>query len=487
MNLTYWSRVALMTGLALFGTRAYGHSFGEVYVLPLPFERYAWGAAAALIVSFVLAALFLRAPGREARPHPSPRLWQLPAPLIGGLRAMTLLLLGLAIVSGLAGTPNPYANFNMTLFWVVFMLGSAYATVLVGDLFALINPWRTLAEGVAQLWPRLQTGFIRYPGRLGVWPAAMLWVGLVWVELFGHIGPRSLSLMLMAYTGLTLGACVLFGIERWFRHGELFSVWLNLLARLAPVAFQHEQGGAPSRTFSWRWPFAGALSPQDRPHGRVMLIMALLATTAFDGLYDTEIWHRLYWLWLYPEWLSHWLGHNPLEAFPTLRRLYGLWNSAWLWLMPALYLLAYALAAFLSAQLASQLGGTREVMRRFAPSLLPIVLVYHASHYYTLLQVQGPKIFPLLSDPLGRGHNWLGTATWFKHVNAPDVYRIWDVQLALILAGHIVSVALAHTVAVRLLADRRQAVISQLPMLVLMVAFTVGGLWILSQPFQAGR
>lgn len=150
-----------------------------------------------------------------------------------------------------------------------------------------------------------------------------------------------------------------------------------------------------------------------------------------------------------------------------------------------LYLAAYALASFATARLAPALGGTAAVMRRFAPSLLPIVLVYHASHYYTLLQVQGPKIVPLLSDPFGWNTNWLGTAQWFMRVNAPDVYRIWDVQLALILGGHIVSVALAHRIAVGRLPDRRGAVVSQLPMLALMVAFTVGGLWILAQPFQS--
>jgi len=55
------------------------------------------------------------------------------------------------------------------------------------------------------------------------------------------------------------------------------------------------------------------------------------------------------------------------------------------------------------------------------------------------------------------------------------------------LVGHVVSVYLAHLRALELFPRARQAVWSQLPMLVLMVAFTTAGLWILSLPIAAGQ
>lgn len=58
-------------------------------------------------------------------------------------------------------------------------------------------------------------------------------------------------------------------------------------------------------------------------------------------------------------------------------------------------------------------------------------------------------------------------------------------QVFFILAGHVSSVLLAHRVARRVFAARRDAVLSQLPMLLLMVGFTVFGLWILSQPLTS--
>jgi hypothetical protein len=479
-----WSCVLVAVALA---PAAQAHSFGEVYYLPLPFERYAWAAAAALVVSFVIVALFAsgRAPRTSAAATGSIRT--LPATLVMVLQAITVTLLLLSIATGWLGTRNPYANFNMTLFWVVFVLGYAYLTLLIGDLYTLISPWRTLAELVGRAWPAYARGFARYPAWLGVWPAVVMYLAFIWVELFGHSAPRSLATVLAAYTVLNLVAAGVFGTRDWFRHGEFFAVLFGLIARMSPVAFAHEAGGLPSRQFRLRWPFAGVLQAAVLPAGTLMFILAMLAATAFDGLHETEIWHSMYWLWLYPEFLVRWVGDNPFQAFPELRRWYGVWQSVWLFAAPWLYLLVYGLAVWLMARLTGGAYRVRDLAVRFAPSLLPIVLVYHVTHYYTLLQVQGPKILALASDPFGWGHDWFGTAGWLARTREVDVYFVWNAQVFLILLGHVISVYLAHVQALRMFPGRRTAGLSQLPMLALMVGFTVFGLWILSQPFQGGR
>lgn len=58
----------------------------------------------------------------------------------------------------------------------------------------------------------------------------------------------------------------------------------------------------------------------------------------------------------------------------------------------------------------------------------------------------------------------------------------WYSQIALIVAGHVVAVYLAHATALRLFESYRRALWSQVPMLVLMVLYTVSSLWLLSQP-----
>ena len=72
-----------------------------------------------------------------------------------------------------------------------------------------------------------------------------------------------------------------------------------------------------------------------------------------------------------------------------------------------------------------------------------------------------------------------------SHKRAPRV--VWHTQVAAIVVGHIVSVYIAHLQALALFPDRRTAVISQLPVLLLMVLFTAVGLWILSLPLNSGE
>lgn len=124
----------------------------------------------------------------------------------------------------------------------------------------------------------------------------------------------------------------------------------------------------------------------------------------------------------------------------------------------------------------------RELAFRFTLTLIPIAFVYHVTHYFTLLLAQGGQIVRLISDPLGLGWNFFGTAQWAIRPVMIDMGALWHTQVGLILAGHVVSVWVAHFQTLAVFGSSRHAAISQLPMLVLMMCFTVFGLWILSLP-----
>ena len=71
---------------------------------------------------------------------------------------LSIVLLMLCILTGLVGTQNLYANFNMTFFWIVFVLGVPYLTALIGDFYAAVNPWKAIVEGLESLTGRAFDG-----------------------------------------------------------------------------------------------------------------------------------------------------------------------------------------------------------------------------------------------------------------------------------------------------------------------------------------
>ncbi len=466
---------------------ASAHTFAQVYTLPVPFWLYAWTAAAVLIVSFVIAGLFLTGqPSADGRkPEPAGYPHRIPPRLLRTLQALSLGGLLLSMLTGFLGTRQVLLNFNMTFFWIVFVLGFTYFTALAGNLYALLNPWRVITDGLSQVLPAYGRGRFRYPAAAGYAPALLLYAGFIWLELFGRMTPFSLSSWLAAYTGLNLLAVALVGTEAWFRYGEFFSVILRLVARLAPIDFEQLPSGATGR-FRLRLPLSGLLGrPADR-RSLVVFVLFMLSATAFDGLHEARPWVALYWNTLYQDVFSIWLGENPFVAFPALRNGYRWWQTLWLLASPLVYLAAY----LGTIEAVRRLTGCRfdrwTLAHRFLHSLLPIVLVYNVTHYYTLIQTQGIRIIALVSDPFGLGWNLFGTAEWLRGAIVPDTTVVWHLQVALLLAGHVASVVVAHLEALRIFPDRRTATLSQLPMLALMVTFTVFGLWILSLPLDTG-
>ena len=460
-------------------TAGLAHSFGQVYTPPIPFWMYAWGASGALLISFLLFGAFLREP--VATPATRQRIIPLPARsllLLSIGRLLSVLILILCIATGLIGEPSPYGNFNMTFIWIVFALGGLYLAALIGDFYAGLNPWRVVADSIGRFWPAYKGGWLDYPAAWGYWPALLLYMGFIWVELFAHNTPASLARLLLGYSALNLLGAGLFGLRNWFTYGEFFSVMFRLVGSLAPLQWRREKGQAQLLI---QPPFMAATQPADRV-SLLLFILFMLSSTAFDGLKETLLWQRLFWVELYHAGLKDYAGINPLAAVPQMREWARWWHSAWLLLSPWLYFLIYALFIALSKALAGSSRPWRQLMLDFATSLLPIALVYHVTHYYTLIQAQGVKIVQLASDPFGWGWNLFGTADWLQRSIVPDPDVVWHVQVVLIVVGHIVSVYLAHRVALRVFPSHRQALLSQIPMLLLMLAFTAAGLWILSLP-----
>jgi hypothetical protein len=482
-------RAALLAGLLalLASGQAGAHSFGQIYNLPVPFWMYAYGAAAALALSFVVVAWSVTAaathrPSREI--DLSEAAWVRTLRrirLIQGLKTASVFALLLCIAAGLFGTPNPYGNFSMTFFWIVFMLGFAYLTTLLGDLYATINPWRVLADGLERVWKGFSKGRFNYPARLAWWPALAFYMAFIWIELFAHTRPFSLAVILLVYTGVNLLGVWLVSQRDWFRYCEFLSVFFRLIAKMAPLEYA---AGRRDRLLL-RAPFLGTLKDPAEHLSLLVFVLFMLSSTAFDGLRQTVPWVNLFWGDLYQA-LKPYVGSHPAQAYPILRPIYLAYQTVSLLLSPFLYLAIYLIFVWLAKVFARSARPLRELALQFGFSLLPIALVYNITHYYTLIQTQGVRILSLVSDPFGIGWNLFGTARWLRAPIIPDASTVWHTQVALIVLGHIASVYLAHVQALRIFPTQRQATLSQLPMLALMMVFTTAGLWILSQPIKTG-
>ena len=115
----------------------------------------------------------------------------------------------------------------------------------------------------------------------------------------------------------------------------------------------------------------------------------------------------------------------------------------------------------------------------FAHSIVPIVAGYIFAHYLTYLVEVGQQTLIQASDPLSNGSNWFGTAGW--SVNYAISYHPTALATTKVLAvvlGHVVGVIAAHDRALTVLPEKHR-ITGQLPLLVAMVAFTVGGLYLL--------
>ncbi len=513
--------------------RALAHGFGERFTLPVPLWLYLYGAAAAVVVSFVLVGMFVGESSRGDR-YRRYNLLELSwvrglvesRMVFVGLRLLSVLLFLLVLAAGLFGEQTPSLNFAPTFVWVTWWVGLGYLTAFVGNIWPLVNPWKILfkaADGLARR-AGLSGGLeVRepYPRRWGVWPALLFYFAFVWVELVyeGSATPRNIAFLTLVYSLVTWTGMAWFGKEVWLRQGEVFSVFFDILARFAPTEVRvadlrecEECSGpcdyylerprskkARKRQFEvpnveadcvncyecFRWaepqhrelnvrPWAVGLSRREPiTLDRLAFIVFMLASVTMDGLMATPLWGRVQAIF-FPEAAVFGRPENPAAHL--------LVQTLALMALPALFLGVY----YGFSLLIRVFGGVREhitvVAAAFVYSLVPIALAYQVAHYYTLLLIQGQNIVPLLFDPFGWGWNLFGTAAYRTTVGVVGARFVWYSQVALIVIGRAVAVYLAHVIALRMLGNSKRAVRSQYPMLVLMVLYTVSSLWVLAQP-----
>ena len=465
-------RLASLPALAAASTPACAHGFGQRYELPLPLGLYLFGAAAVVALSFVVFALFIRRPAAAHGRAPS-AVWALPlSPIVShpalvlALRLAVLALFAVAVLAGLFGDQSPYRNIVPTLVWIVWWVGLAFISAFVGDVWALVNPWRTVFDGAQWLarllgWDGVLGPYLTYPRALGVWPACLLLLAFVWTELVDPdaASPAHIAALAIAYSAFTWAGMIAFGRDTWLRNGEVFSLVFATFSRFAPIAMSSDR--LVLRGFG-----TGLLEEPRVSTSMMAFVLLLLASVLYDGLIGTGEWALVE--SAVRERLPY-VGHMAV----TTAGLVAFW---------LLFLGAYLGICAVTSLVAGGRPAPAEVARSFALTLVPIAIGYHVAHYLVFLLVQGQYIIPLLSDPFGRGWNLFGTAGYRVDIALAGARFAWYAALAAIVAGHVFAVYLAHMRAIAVFESPRIALASQVPLTALMVLYTFVGLSITAEP-----
>ena len=451
------------------------HGFGQRFDLSVPLYLYLFAAGGVVFLSFVLVVLFagdttsagaIAYPRREAR-------WLLPLArspwprVAGGVIGVAGLMT--VIVAGFFGSPNGFANPAEYVVWIFFWAVTVILSGLVGNLWNLLNPWTAIYDAVARfvpLRPRL-----RLPAEVGVWPAILAYFAFACLELTSGISnrPPVVAEAAVAYTAVTLAGMFIFGRDAWLEHCEAFTVLFGIIARFGPVEAERDHAGQVTAVYLRPWG-VGLLQLGPGGWDRVVFIILMLSTLAFDGILSTPAWQDFN-LALEPLWL-------PMGAlgFVFVRTLGLVLLTVTFWLVFVAFMEA---VVFLGRRTVDM----RATVTAFALTLVPIALVYNFAHNYSYVMVTSQYFIPLLNDPLGKGWHLLPALAGYRPSFAlAQASTVWYAQIVLIVVGHVVAVYLSHLRAGERFRTAQRALLSQYPMLLLMVMYTMTSLWILAQP-----
>ena len=471
MNLPRRLLAPLLCGLGAvalaYPASALAHGIVGRADLPIPVWLFSWAATVVLVVSFVaLSALWTRPQLQSEQRRP---LLRIPALLAWLVNLLGVAVFALVVYSGFAGSQVWSVNFSVTFIYVIFWVGVPIASVLFGDVFAALSPWRTCARAIRFLGRRLaprafERPPLRYPVRLGQWPAVAWLIGFAWLELVyvDRDSPSTLAALSLGYFLVMLAGMVLFGVEDWAGQADGFGAYFGLLSRMSALCTDER------RVLYLRRPLSGLTGMPVRP-GTVALVCAVIGTTTFDGFSNDILWRKLE-----PQLQSFFadLGFHQTVAIELA-------YTTGLVLCVALIYGVYELG-IRGVRSVSRRYGQAELSDRFVHTLVPIGFAYVLAHYFSLLIWQGQAITSLASDPLGNGANVFGTSSYQIDYTIISYAAIWYVQVAALVVGHVGGLTLAHDRALSMYRGTQEAVRSQYWMLTVMVAFTSFGLWLLS-------
>lgn len=425
-------------------------------------------AASFVVLLFVSRQILERLAAARARIGGVPKALRLPLSLV------SFGVLAVLVAAGFSGSRDPLSNPLPLTVWTLVWVGLTLVQGLFGNLWRWIDPWYGPWRIVSALLGGKAPLPLRLPTWLGLWPAVLLFLALAWFELIypAPDDPERLAWAVGVYWLASFVMMLAFGHEEWGRRGEFLTVFFGMVSRFG--IFERASAERPDSRLSLCLPGAKLANTPALPLSGTLFLLFALASVSFDGLSKTFFYFSLN-------------GLNPLE-YPGRSALTGI-NSVGLTIACALLAAVFFGCVLLGERLADSLQSFVTAAGTYVWSIVPIALAYHFSHYLTALMVNGQYALVALSDPFALGWDLFGTAhmpvSAAIAAGSDAAWAVWNAQAAAIVAGHVLAVLAAHLLAFRLHEMPRAAALSQLPLTLLMVAYTVFGLWLLSTPTAA--
>ena len=427
----------------------------------------------------------------------------------------------LIIYAGFYGNQHPGKNIAPTLTWNLWWIGLIFLILFFGKLWCYACPW----DAVTNFMTRLSVFKVKKNTiNLGwKWPkyfkniylAMIFFILLTWLELGYHVtmSPEATAALGLIMLSMVFLPGLLFEKKAFCQYGCLIGRISGLYAMFSPVEVRSRDKGickscktvdcymgndkgyaCPTNqnlkkmdvnTYCTMCAECFRTCPSDnvafnvRPFGKDLLktksfrkdesylSIILFSLTAFHGLTMTPVWK------IFVQKLQAYFGSGEITAF-----------SVGMTICVLIPFILYGLFIYFSKLTANEKGqGFWDLFIKFAYGLLPIALFYHIAHNVEHFFMEGQKLVVLISDPFGYGWDLFGTAG-MQLSPILSLQSVWYIQVILIIIGHVFGIIITHKHSYQIFESRSAAIKSQIPMIILMILFSVLSLWLVAQPME---
>ena len=406
-------------------TASLNHGVVNVGDLPIPFDMVLNSSALVVLITFV----YLKVSWKESIVTPRQEVFNDKQNFIGKL--FGIIILFLLVAPGIFGDESSKTSVAPLILWVFLWIGVPVLGLLFGDIYSKFNPLNLFS--------------LKSDKPESVYFACILFIGLTWFELVWRRPGNPLNIAVVL---ITLFVCV--NLLRYFLKKSLIEV--------DPLLLLHYLY-SKLKLFNSRPYFRSLLDNIGnlaKLKGIEYFVLLMIGTVTYDGLRETTFWYNQF-------------GSRTDDmGFSTMMFL----------IMNLGTILFYRFACFFAIKVGGSDLKLNHVSNLFGHTMLPIAFAYHVTHYLTLLLFESQTFFYRFNDPIGIGMNILNVEEpTINYFIEPLV--IWGIQVAVTLLGHMLSVVLAHDLAVKLF-GHQQSDKTQYIFLFITVALTLQALFVLS-------